>query len=65
MSTKNSKKNIKMKDLKPWIKRLGNEEMILGSSESWRNMWWMIWKLKNKLNHKWNECNRKNKVEEN
>ena len=35
-----------MKDLEPWTKRFGNEAMMLGSSESRRNMWWMIWKLK-------------------
>jgi hypothetical protein len=35
-----------MKDLEPWTKRFDNEAMMLGSSESRRNMWWMIWKLK-------------------
>jgi len=46
MSTKNCKKSLKNNDLKPWFKRFGNEAMMLDSSESWRNMWWTIWKLK-------------------
>jgi hypothetical protein len=46
MSTKKGKKNLKMKDLEPWTKRFGNEAMMLGSSESRRNMCGMIWKLK-------------------
>jgi hypothetical protein len=65
MSTKNSKKNLKMNDLKPWIKRFGNEAMMLGSSESWRNMWWMIWKLKTSGTTNEMSAIVKNKVEEN